>query len=78
MRKYPAIIECLKHRHEMYNAQLDYVEAEAKAGRILLIAPPCNLPIGRIEMKPEKLKFVHNIGLETAEQMKQQILDYIH
>jgi len=77
MRKYPKIIECLEHRHEMYNAQLEYVEAEARAGRILLIAPPDKLPIGRIEMNAAKLKHIHRIGLETADAMQQQILDFL-
>lgn len=78
MRKYPKIVECLEHRHEMYNAEVEYMEAEAQAGRVLLIAPPEKLNIGRIEMKPEKLRFVHRIGLETADRMKQQILDFLH
>lgn len=77
MRKYPKIIECLEHRHEMYNAQLEYVEAEARAGRILLIAPPDNLAIGRIELNPTKLKQIHRIGIDTCTQMKEQILEFL-
>lgn len=77
MRKYPKIIECLEKRHLMYNSQLDYVEEQARQGKVLLIAPPEKLPIGRIEMNPDKMKLVHQIGVETAKQMEQSIREFL-
>ena len=66
MRRYPAITQAMARRHEMYNSQLDYVEREEKAGRIFVIAPDEELPIGRVEMNIEKMNAVYNIGRETA------------
>ncbi len=66
LHKYPAIYECMKHRHEMYNEQMDYVLSEAKKGHILLIAPEAPLPIGRIEMKVDKLQLMHRLGREAC------------
>ena len=37
MRKYPAIIKAMDHRHLMYNEQLRYLAEEEKKGNILLI-----------------------------------------
>lgn len=66
MRRYPAITQAMARRHEMYNSQLDYVEREEQAGRIFVIAPEQDLPIGRVEMNVEKMNAVYNIGRETA------------
>lgn len=66
MRRYPAITQAMARRHEMYNSQLDYVEREEKAGRIFVIAPDEELPIGRVEMNIEKMNAVYNIGRDTA------------
>ena len=60
MRRYPKIVEAMAKRHEMYNAQLDYIHSQALTGNTLIIAPLKPLPIGRIEMNPEKC------GLSTA------------
>ena len=67
MRKYPAIIEIMNRRHIMYNAQLEYLAQEEKAGRITIIAPDDTLPIGRTEQNVEKMKRVYQMGRKAAE-----------
>ena len=66
MRRYPAITQAMARRHEMYNAQLDFVEREERAGRIFVIAPLEDLPIGRMEMNVEKMNNVYNTGRQLA------------
>ncbi|MCI8998394.1 MAG: patatin family protein [Muribaculaceae bacterium] len=73
LRKYPKIAEAMVNRHEMYNAQLSYVTAEVAKGNTFVIAPDSPLPIGRVEMKPDKMKNVYNIGRETAERLLPQL-----
>lgn len=66
MPKTPKIAEAMARRHEMYNAQLDYVSRQAAEGNTLVIAPSQPLPIGRIEMNPAKMQRVYDMGRETC------------
>lgn len=75
-RKYPVMIDSLLNRHLMYNAQLDYVEEQAEKGKILIIAPPDKLDIGRIEQNPDKLKAIYDLGRKTCEKMMDQIVAF--
>ena len=68
MRRYPAIIRAMGRRHEMYNAQLAYLQQEEQAGRILLIYPEEALPIGRTEQDEQKIRRVYKTGRLAAEQ----------
>ncbi len=77
MRRYPAITQAMARRHEMYNSQLDYVECEEKAGRIFVIAPDKELPIGRVEMNIEKMNAVYNIGRETATALLPRLREFL-
>lgn len=76
MRKYPAIIEAMSHRHEMYNAQLRYLEEQERQGRILLIYPDDTLPIGRTEQNEKKMLYVYNMGRKVGEEKLSQIQDF--
>ena len=77
MRRYPAITQAMARRHEMYNSQLDYVEREEQAGRIFVIAPEQDLPIGRVEMNIEKMNAVYNIGRETATALLPRLKEFL-
>lgn len=39
LRKYPQIIDRLKHRHELYNQAVQEIKKLQQAGKALLIAP---------------------------------------
>lgn len=67
MRRYPAIIEAMNRRHLMYNAQLEYLAHEEKAGRITIIAPEDTLPIGRTEQNSKRMQQVYQMGRDAAE-----------
>lgn len=77
IRRYPAITQAMARRHEMYNSQLDYVEREEQAGRIFVIAPEQDLPIGRVEMNVEKMNAVYNIGRETATALLPRLKEFL-
>ena len=77
MRRYPAITQAMARRHKMYNSQLDYVEREEQAGRIFVIAPEHDLPIGRVEMNVEKMNAVYNIGRETATALLPRLKEFL-
>jgi predicted patatin/cPLA2 family phospholipase len=72
--KYPKIAECMRRRHEMYNAQLRYIEEQAQKGNILVIYPDHPLDIGRIELDEPKLCAIYQHGREKGI----TLLDDIH
>lgn len=69
MRKYPAIISAMERRHLMYNAQLEYLAHEEKAGRITVIAPDATLPIGRTNQNATRMQHVYRMGRTAAEKV---------
>lgn len=77
MRKYPAIIAAMSRRHEMYNAQLRYLEEQEQQGNILLIYPQDTLPIGRTEQDERKMRHVYGMGREKGEQMLREIQSFV-
>ena len=64
--KYPKVAECMARRHEMYNAQLQYIEEQATLGNTLVIYPDHPLEIGRIELNEPKLRAIYQHGREKG------------
>lgn len=75
---HPKVAECMKRRHEMYNAQLQYLEAEAQKGNTLLVRPDHPLDIGRIELDEPKLRAIYDHGRQKALAMLSQVRDFLH
>lgn len=75
--KYPKIAECMKHRHEMYNAQLQYIEEQAAKGNVLAIYPDHPLNIGRIELDEPKLRAIYQHGREKAQSMLEDVKRFL-
>jgi predicted patatin/cPLA2 family phospholipase len=64
--KYPCLIAALKNRISEYNRSLQFVEAEAAAGRILVIQPSQDLKITRTEKSVKKLIAFYELGLQDG------------
>lgn len=67
------VLRIMDGRADMYNAQMDYVDAEEAAGCCDVIAPPCHLPIGRIEMTRPKLQILYDMGRKEAEEWLEKL-----
>lgn len=77
VRRYPAVIQAMARRHEMYNAELAYVAQEQQKGNILVLCPDQTLDIGRTEMNPKKMQQVYDQGLAYAEQHIEEIIRFL-
>lgn len=77
LRKYPALLNALAHRHEHYNETTAYISAEAKAGRVLVIQPPEPLNISAMEHDPAELERVYHIGRAEAEKQLAAIRAFV-
>ena len=75
---HPKVAECMKRRHEMYNAQLKYLEAEAQKGDTLLVRPDYPLAIGRTELDEPKLRAIYAHGRQKALAMLSQVRDFLN
>ena len=76
-KKYPNFVDTAQRRHENYNETLDYIKKREERGELLVIRPPYDLPIGKVEKDPEKLKKAYDIGREVAEKRINEIKDYL-
>lgn len=56
----------MENRHVVYNDTIAYIEEKEKRGELFVIRPEYELPVGRIEKDPEKLKKAYNIGRQIA------------
>ena len=68
-RKYPAVRRAMKERPAVYNAQVQYAEAEAAAGRAFIIRPEADLKISRLESRPDRLQAAYDKGRRKAEEL---------
>ena len=75
--KYPAIVDAMARRHKMYNAELDYIEAEKKKGNTFLIYPEMKLNIGRAEMDTDKMDKVYNMGRKKGEEILGEVIEFL-
>jgi predicted patatin/cPLA2 family phospholipase len=67
LRKYPAIVDAMGKRPQVYNAALDELEALERAGEVFVLRPGRKLALSRTERDPQKLRNAHRLGREDAE-----------
>ncbi|MBR6392079.1 MAG: patatin family protein [Eubacterium sp.] len=77
IRKYPLLREALADRHNLYNAQLEYVDMIVQQGRAFVIQPPTELDCSTLEKSTAKLEAIYRLayrqGLEIAESVKEYV-----
>ncbi len=76
-RKYPKLIETMEKRHDMYNAQTEYVAKAEKDGRALVFRPENPLPIGHIEHNADNLRRVYELGRKAATARLSQVKNFL-
>ncbi|MBR0461293.1 MAG: patatin family protein [Erysipelotrichaceae bacterium] len=77
LRRYPAVIETLSKRHDMYNRQITGIKEREKEGKAFVIRPPESLNIGRVEKDPEELERVYQIGRKEAERALPSLKEFL-
>ncbi|MDR2671428.1 MAG: patatin family protein [Oscillospiraceae bacterium] len=65
-RRYPRFLDALRTRHQRYNDALALADAEAAAGRTLIIQPQDEMHIGRLEKDAAKLRALYELGYADA------------
>lgn len=70
LRRYPAMIEAMEHRHEHYNEELEYIRTREESGDLFVIRPPKKIEVGKVERNRQRLLTAYRMGRET---MKEQL-----
>ncbi len=76
-RRYPALVEVLEHRHEVYNQTLETIRQRRKDGLVYVIQPPEALGIKAVEHDPENLERVYRIGRRTAQDVLPSLMEFL-
>ena len=76
-RKYPNFVKAFIERPEMYNAELDYIEKQKKAGKILVIRPSKLIKIKKMEPNLRIVREMYDLGRSDALKMIDKIEEYI-
>lgn len=72
-KNYPAMIEALDRRHEIYNNTLEFINGLEKEGRAVVLAQSTPISIGRFEKKPTKLQALYDLGIKDAKKRLDEI-----
>ena len=77
LHRYPHFLDAVAHRHEMYNAQLEYVAEQERIGNAFVLRPEATLTIGHITHDANKMRETYNIGRALAEKRIEEIRSYV-
>jgi predicted patatin/cPLA2 family phospholipase len=64
--RWPGLVRSLSRRVENYNRSQEHIEAEAQAGRVLIIRPSRDLRVSRTEKSVKKLIRLYELGIADA------------
>ena len=76
-KDYPAMIEALDRRHEIYNETLAFLRTLEADGTALVIAPAEPLGLSRFEKKMENLKRAYKTGYADTEKRMGEIRAFL-
>lgn len=76
-RKFPNFAKAIDNRPNMYNEQLDFVEAEAKkSSNTIVIRPSVDLGVKRMEKDLNKVKMMYDLGRKDALTMLNELKEF--
>ncbi len=76
-RDYPAFVEAMENRAEVYNRDREALFRAEREGKVLVIAPESTLGVARTERDTEKLRLLWAAGYQGAIDRLEEIRDYL-
>lgn len=73
LKDYPKVVEAMEHRHEVYNASLDYAYELEKEGKAVIIAPEYPLTVDKFTSDTEKLEHCYQEGIRDTNKVLERI-----
>lgn len=75
--RYKALLRTIEQRNDQYNARIQQIRKLEQEGKLFIIRPSEDRPIGRLEKDPEKLKALHALGVQDAQKQWRGLEEYI-
>ena len=75
--RYKALLRTIEQRNEKYNARIQQILELERRGKVFVIRPSENRPVGRLEKDPDKLRALHALGVQDATKQWQALKDYL-
>ena len=76
--KYPKMVEALNRRHEMYNAEMEQVDALIREGKVLAFHPSADIHTGTYAVDPIINRQLYDNGLQDAQERKKEVKDFLY
>ena len=77
LRKYPRVIEALRHRPAVYNRQLQFVREQERQGKAFVFRPKTPLNVSRTTHNPEEMNRVYQQGRDEALQRLDELKQFL-
>ena len=77
LRKYPRVIEALRHRPAVYNRQLQFVREQERQGKAFVFRPKTSLNVSRTTHNPEEMNRVYQQGRDEALQRLDELKQFL-
>lgn len=75
--RYKALLRTIEQRNDQYNARIQQIRKLEQEGKLFVIRPSEDRPVGRLEKDPEKLKALHALGVQDAQKQWRGLEEYI-
>lgn len=75
--RYKALLRTIEQRNDQYNARIQQIRKLEQEGKLFIIRPSEDRPVGRLEKDPEKLKALHALGVQDAQKQWRGLEEYI-
>ena len=75
--RYKALLRTIEQRNDQYNTRIQQIRELEKQGKVFVIRPSKDRPVGRLEKDPKKLKALHALGMQDAQKQWKALEDYL-
>ncbi len=77
LNDYPNMVNAIENRHNMYNAEMDYIEEKERRGEVLVLRPKNTLPVNRTSRNRKKLIETYNAGRNVGKENIDKIKGFL-
>lgn len=77
-KKYPNFVKTAQRQFENYNKTLELIKQYENEGRIFVIRPSLDLKVARVEKNLEKLKAIHQLGVDDCKLKLEKFKNYLN
>ena len=75
--RYKSLLRTIEQRNNQYNARIQQIRRLEQEGKVFVIRPSEDRPVGRLEKDPEKLKALHALGMQDAQKQWRALEAYL-